>query len=148
MSDSVLRLDSFLPYQLSIASNAVSEMIALAYRQRFGISIAEWRIVAILGEGAPLTPREIGRRSRMDKVSVSRGAKMLEEKGLVERSAHDADQRSHRLTLTRAGRDLYADVAPQALAFEERLFGGFEPWERAALASFLRRALAAVEACE
>lgn len=143
----MLRLDEFIPYRLSVASNAVSELIASAYRQRFGITITEWRTIAILGEGTPLAPREIGRRARMDKVAVSRAAKALEDRGLVERSPNDDDQRSHRLRLTEQGRALYETVGPQALTIEAELFRDFEPWERAALASFLARAQAAAEAC-
>ena len=148
MTDPALLLDGFLPYRLSIASNAISDVIATAYRRRFDIGVPEWRIVAILGESGPLAPREIAMRGRMDKVSVSRAAKMLEGRGLVARSPHDGDQRSHRLALTDAGRSLYDAVAPEALALEEWLFAGFQPWEREALACFLDRALAAAEACE
>lgn len=148
MTNLALLIDGFLPYRLSIASNAISEVIATAYRRRFDISVLEWRIVAILGESEPLAPREISARGRMDKVSVSRAAKTLEGRGMIARFAHDGDQRSHHLTLTDAGRALYDSVVPEAIALEERLFEGFEPWERAALARFLDRALAAAEACE
>ncbi len=34
-----LKLDDFLPYRLSIASNAVSDAVAGAYRARFGLKI-------------------------------------------------------------------------------------------------------------
>src|SRR6185503_9756717 len=47
-------LSEFLPYQLSITSNAVSGRIALEYRQRFGLSVPEWRIMAVLGDAGPL----------------------------------------------------------------------------------------------
>ena len=145
--DRPLRLESFLPFRLSVASNAVSERVAGAYRQRFGISIPDWRIIAILGEEAALTQRQIVDRARMDKVTVNRAVRTLVERGLIERSAHGADQRSHRLALTDAGHALYKAVAPQALALEEAIFGGFEPWERAALMRLLERAQAAAMAC-
>ena len=43
------RLAEFLPYQLSIASNAVSTRIAEQYRKRFALKTTEWRIMAVLG---------------------------------------------------------------------------------------------------
>lgn len=47
-----LTLAEFLPYQLSITSNAVSDLIARAYRGRFALKIPEWRVMAVLGEVA------------------------------------------------------------------------------------------------
>ena len=44
------RLAGFLPYQLSVASNAVSDLIAERYRKRFALKIPEWRVMAILGD--------------------------------------------------------------------------------------------------
>ena len=40
-----LRLDAYLPYRLSVASNAVSGLIALAYQDRFGLTVPQWRLI-------------------------------------------------------------------------------------------------------
>lgn len=145
MSKAPLHLDDFLPYRLSVASNVVSAFIATVYEKRFGISIAEWRVIAILGEGVAMAPREIVERAKLDKVTVSRTAKSLEWRGLVMRAADDVDQRSHRLALTGDGRALYDEVAPEALAMERQLFRSFASWEQGALESLLRRVQAAAE---
>lgn len=148
MAKDGLQLDGFIPYRLSVASNAVSAVIATLYERRFAISIPEWRVVAILGEAEPLAPREIVARAKMDKVTVSRAAKSLEGRGLLARAADGADQRSHRLALTTAGRALYDAVAPEALAMERRLLADFAGWEEGALDSLLRRIEAAADACD
>ena len=59
MAAKKLNLDNFLPYRLSIASNALSSRIAAEYENRFGLRIPEWRLMAILGEGTPKTQREL-----------------------------------------------------------------------------------------
>ena len=68
------QLEDFLPYQLSIASNAVSALIAERYRKRFGIKIPEWRIMAVLGNRHEtrigVTQRELTEVTLMDKVAV------------------------------------------------------------------------------
>lgn len=148
MTDRALHLDSFIPYRLSVATNAVSAVIATLYQRRFAISIAEWRVIAILGESEPLAPRGIVERTKLDKVTVSRAAKALETRGFVARAADAADQRSHRLALTAEGRALYETVAPEALAMEARLLADLAEWERGALDSLLRRVQAAAEACD
>lgn len=141
MSDKApgLRLDFYLPYRLSVAANAVSDLIAGAYRARFGLTVPQWRLVAVLGEDGPSTQQALCARTRMDKVTVSRAAAALTERGLVSRTPNEADGRSHRIGLTPAGQALYGEVAPSALAYEARLLDDFEPAELEAAHALLRR---------
>lgn len=141
-----LRLDAFLPYRLSVASNRVSDAIAETYRALFGLRIPEWRLVAVIAESEGLTQQALGQATRMDKVTVSRAAAALAERGLVARTPNPGDQRSHLLALTPAGHALYAEVAPKALEMEARIFGGFSAAERAALDAMLERLERAVDA--
>ena len=134
-----LVLDEFLPFRLSFTSNLVSEQIARAYESLFGLSIPEWRLVAVVAETGGVTQQEIGRRTRMDKVTVSRAAAALVARGLMAREANPQDKRSHLLRLTEAGQALYRAVAPQALALEARIFAAFTPEELASLKAMLRR---------
>ena len=138
-----LKLQDFLPYRLSIASNLVSDTIASAYEALFGLKIPEWRLVAVIAEAGEITQAEIGVATRMDKVTVSRAAIALTRRGLLERRTHARDRRSHLLALTAAGKRLYAEVAPEALNLEARLFDGFATVERAALVATLGRIEAA-----
>jgi DNA-binding MarR family transcriptional regulator len=80
-----LVLDRFLPYRLSITSNLVSDRIARIYEALFALSIPEWRLVAVIAEAETITQAEIGERTRMDKVTVSRAAIALVERGLQSR---------------------------------------------------------------
>lgn len=136
---SSLRLDRFLPYRLSVASNAVSTRISTAYRKRFGLKIAEWRLITILAENARATPASLGDATRMDKIAISRAATTLIERGLVAADDNPSDGRSHYLSLTDDGRALYAEIAPIALITEERLFRDFSADERRLLDDLLRR---------
>jgi DNA-binding MarR family transcriptional regulator len=134
-----LKLEAFLPYRLSIASNRVSGAIATAYQALFGLRIPEWRLIAVLAEGGEMTQQAIGRATRMDKVTVSRAAIALVDRGLARRSPNAEDQRSHHLSLSREGRVLYEDVAPKALALERQIFAGFSADELASLRIMLDR---------
>ena len=129
MSRSKLTLGEFLPYQLSITSNAVSDLIARAYRGRFALKIPEWRLMAVLGEVASATQRELVEATAMDKVTVNRASKALEDRGLIGRAPNAADGRSHHLALTNTGRELYEQIVPLALSVEaelEKILGGGE----------------------
>lgn len=118
---SKLTLAEFLPYQLSITSNAVSDLIARAYRGRFALKVPEWRLMAVLGERASATQRQLCEATAMDKVTVNRASKALEDRGLIGRAPNAADGRSHHLALTDTGRELYDQIVPLALSVEAEL---------------------------
>ena len=139
MAARTLRLDHFLPYRLSVASNAVSTRISESYRKRFGLKIAEWRLIAILAEQDRMTPQDIGEAGELDKITVSRAASALIVRGLVAQARNPGDGRSHFLSLTVGGQSLYAEIAPEALRLEESLLAGFAADERALLEALLRR---------
>ena len=134
-----LKLDDFLPYRLSIASNRVSSVVATAYQSLFGLKIAEWRLIAVIAEGDGLTQQALGLATRMDKVTVSRAAIALVDRGLVARHPNQQDQRSHLLSLTEAGQALYENVSPKALELEAKVFAGFSAREIATFRTLLDR---------
>jgi DNA-binding MarR family transcriptional regulator len=78
-----------------------------------------------------MTPQDICIRTAMDKVAVSRAARDLAEAGHADAAPHPRDGRSHLLDLTPRGRDLYARIAPLALALEAELLEG---WTETAIA--------------
>ena len=133
------RLARFVPYLLSITSNAVSERIAREYHSRFGLKIAEWRIMAVLGDTGEATQRELTELTVMDKVAVNRAVKALAERGLVDRAPNRSDGRSHMLELTATGRELHDEILPLALGLEERMLDGLDGAEREALVSALAK---------
>ena len=145
MPDSALRLDGYLPYRLSVASNAVSRLIARAYEDRFGLTIPQWRLIAVLAEDGPLTQQAIGARTVMDKVTVRRATQGLVKRRLVQRAPHDADGRSHHLALSKAGERLYSEVSPVALEYEARLLQQFDPAAVEELKRVLRHLESAAE---
>lgn len=140
-----LRLDNFVPYRLSIASNLMSDAIAGAYRSLFGLNVAEWRVIAVLAERQSATQQELCAATRMDKVTISRAAIALADRGLVERAPNASDKRSHLLSLTASGQQLYAQVVPKAIAMEKELLADLSAKEIDTLVGMLRRIEARAE---
>ncbi|MXO66512.1 MarR family winged helix-turn-helix transcriptional regulator [Altericroceibacterium endophyticum] len=133
------RLASFLPYQLSITSNAVSTRISDEYRQRFGLKIPEWRVMCVLGDTGGKTQRELTQLTVMDKVAVNRACKTLEDRGLAQRMPNSHDGRSHTLELTESGQEMFAQIMPLATEMERRLMSGFSEEECNCMRSMLSR---------
>lgn len=140
-----LRLDQFMPYRMSVASNMMSDVIASAYRALFGLNIAEWRLIAVLAERVSSTQNELCAATKMDKVTISRAAIALTDRGLIERSANAADKRSHLVSLTEEGRALYTQVVPKALALEKELLADFTVAEVDTFIALLLRLQASAE---
>jgi len=133
------RLADFLPYLLSVSSNAVSTRVAEVYRARFGLRIAEWRVMAVLGDAGDMTQRELTSATLMDKVAVNRACRELEGRNLVARRANAADGRSHHLALTDAGHEMHGRIMPLALEMEAKLFASFTDAEQESFRLLLAR---------
>jgi DNA-binding MarR family transcriptional regulator len=125
-----LELENFLPYRLSILSQFVSESLHDLYAGPFGLTVTQWRVMAALGRFAPLTASEVGLRTVMDKVAISRAVAGLMKRGLVERATDRSDRRRASLKLSARGRALHARIVPLALAYQERLYEGLSAEER------------------
>lgn len=148
MTRQTSRLADFLPYLMSVTTNAVSDMIAGEYRARFGLKIPEWRVMAVLGDSGPQTQRTLVGATRMDKVAVNRACKVLEERGLVARSPNVRDGRSHHIELTAAGQAVHGEIMPLALEMEKRLFAPLSAGEQASFKALLARINASVAELE
>ena len=136
-----LDLDAFTPYRLSVLTNRVSGAIARHYSDRFGLTIPEWRVMAVLGQikdGAPgLSGREVGDRTAMDKVQVSRAVASLLSNRRLTRVAHARDGRVAHLALSAQGRAIYNQVVPFALALEKQFLSVLTAAERRAFDALL-----------
>ncbi len=133
----VFVLDDFLPYQLSVAAQRVSRDFSRLYREKFGITIPEWRVLAHLSRSGRVSVREVYSRVDMDKSKVSRAASRLESAGFVTKRTNPSDRRLVELELTADGRSLIAKIAPIARRYESAVMkklGPCAPQFREALA--------------
>lgn len=137
-----LVLEDFLPYRLAILSHTVSTTIAQVYEKRFGLSIPEWRVIAILGRFPGLSAVEVAERTLLDKVAVSRAVTKLIKNGRIDREFADADRRRSILNLSEEGRRVHDEVAPLALQFERDLLQGLSDDETDKLDTIMARLLA------
>ena len=133
-----VQLESFLPYRLSVLSNTISNAIAGAYQERFGLSIPEWRVLCVLALRPNMSAAEVAQRTAMDKVAVSRAVATLLRLGRLARRTARSDRRRSVLRLSRAGERVYEQVAPFALAYEKDLLQPLDGAERATLDRVLR----------
>jgi DNA-binding MarR family transcriptional regulator len=140
MKDELI-LEDFLPYRLSITSHTVSTNIARVYEKRFGVSIPEWRVIAVLGRYPGLSAVEVAERTLMDKVAVSRAVTKLIKHGRIDRQFADADRRRSILNLSEQGREVHNEIATLALQFEQELLQDISEDDYATFNSILEKLL-------
>jgi DNA-binding MarR family transcriptional regulator len=128
-----LELDRFLPYRLAVLAHGVSRALSEIYRERFQLTIPEWRVIANLGRHAPTSANRLAERGSMDKTKVSRAVARLVESGLVTRESDPHDNRLLVLRLSEKGAQVYREIAPLALAWESQFLETLDAEERAVL---------------
>ena len=143
-----MRLDEFLPYRLSRLSEAVSREIQPIYKEMYGLTRPEWRVLAALAEISPATATELGAHSAQHKTKVSRAVAALEKRRWLTRARCHTDRRSERLALTKEGVRAHAALIGPLIEKERALLERLTPEQRDALAIALaafEQALALVE---
>ncbi|NHA15900.1 MarR family winged helix-turn-helix transcriptional regulator [Thioalkalivibrio sp. XN279] len=139
MTDKPFLLDAFLPYRLSVLSNRLSAAIAESYSRRYGLSIPEWRVIAVLAHAPGASAAEVAERTAMDKVAVSRAVRRLQQTGRVSRRMAAGDRRRSMLDLTAEGRRIYDRITPALRRYEEQLLAVLDVAERRTMDTLLSR---------
>ncbi len=107
-----------LSYRLHVVANLLSRGAELRYRRQFGVSLWEWRTLALLGAvSEPLSLNHLAHAAGIHKSQMSRVVSGLTRRKLVLRAADADDARGVRLALSKSGRRLYEGLIGAA---EER----------------------------
>lgn len=128
-------LDSFIPYRLAVLAGKVSRDFSRHYSERFGISRAEWRVVAHLAASGPASVGDIHQRVDMDKSRVSRAATRLVGSGLLTKEEHPVDGRLVKLSLSPAGKEMMLELEKVAKAYQAELISRLGPEGEALLSA-------------
>ena len=143
-----LQLENFLPYRLNRAAAAASVQLSSIYRQKYGLTVPEWRTLSTLAQFGELTAKQIGAHSSMHKTKVSRAVSSLNSRRWLTRKRDIADRRLEKLSLTALGEQAYRQLEPQMLDFEVQLLAGLTTNERDRMLqgiSILEKALGVIE---
>lgn len=132
-------LQHFLPYLLNQAAEAASKGFQASYKAAYGMTRTQWRVLAHLGKFGALTARDICARTHVEKTKVSRAVAALEDQGWLVRSPSPQDRRAEILTLNDRGREVFADLGQQAIAYDQALRAHLGPKVAAQLDDLLRR---------
>lgn len=125
-AETEFELAGFLPYQFNVIAGRLSRDFEKRYKSRFGITVAQWRVVAHLHEAGTVSVREIHRKVDMDKSKVSRAAARLESSGYITKRQSASDRRLVDLALTAKGREMMCELSKLALSYQKELLASIE----------------------
>nr|WP_255702864.1 MarR family transcriptional regulator [Roseivivax sp. GX 12232] len=106
---------------MTVAGDRLSAGLARRYRQDFGISVAEWRVLVHLADEGAVSIRDLERRVSLEKSKASRAAARLAQDGYITKIPNPEDRRLLRLSLSDKGRALMAELLPLAADYQARL---------------------------
>lgn len=109
------------------------------YRRDLGLSQIEWRILAIVGDEAPLSLSRLVTILGLDKGQTSRGVTSLVRRRILSRSTDEGDSREVRIDLTARGREIFAALITTALVRNQSLVAGVGKPELATIFTELDR---------
>jgi len=135
-----LSVNDFLTTMLSQLVTALRSSVTEPYASQFDLTVPEWRILALLAHGQPISFADLVRQSTSDKALVSRTLRLLEDRGLVTLESEGGTPRK-RLTCTISpeGAALHAQVIPLARRGQAAVIRMLTPEERHGLYTGLRK---------
>lgn len=135
---STLDLFRFAPFRLNRLAAEVSDALSSEYRQRHGIDIPEWRVLATLGfRNDACSAQYISHCTRTHKSTISRAVTALMKRRLVERVENQDDRREFQLRMTQKGSALYRQLIPRLLRREQEILSCLSAQQRKDFAKLL-----------
>ena len=133
-----LDLFKFAPFRLNRLAAEVSSALSSEYRERYGLDIPEWRVLATLGfRNDACSAQYIAHCTRTHKSTISRAVTALMARQLVERVENAHDRREFQLRMTSKGRALYQQLIPRLLRREQEILSCLSAEERRNFARLL-----------
>jgi DNA-binding MarR family transcriptional regulator len=111
-SQSTVPLDRRFGYRFSMLGRALGQQMLLFVEREFGLSLAEYRILAVLEGSKSPSIKQIAKQSQIDKAQVTRCTSALVQRGLLKQTVDARDRRLRSISLTQAGRGLLATMRP------------------------------------
>jgi DNA-binding MarR family transcriptional regulator len=130
--------ESYIPFLINRAAIAQLAFSAQTF-EKFGITVPKWRVISRLGTYGNMRVGDIAKLTSIEGPTLSRFLSELERDGLIKRKPLAADSRVNRITLTRAGKDLFDRLMPYHDYVQQMSIDGLSPGEVATLRRALKR---------
>jgi DNA-binding MarR family transcriptional regulator len=125
-------VDGYLGYLLGQANHALYKDFD-AHVRAAGLSSIEWRVLATLHDGPPLTVSQLAHEVLSKQPTVTKLVQRMHDQGWLAFKSDPADQRRTLVCVSAAGRRLVQPLVDKARAHESALLSALPAGEKAAL---------------
>lgn len=139
IADAPVDVTQNLTYRIVVLANALNRSASRMLLDGAGISVPEWRVVALVGSQPTISFNGLAQALDVDKGWISRTVAQLEANGLLQREPDPVDRRQFTLKLTRAGRALHLKGSGISVKRQKMLAAQFSPEELQTLGKLLDR---------
>lgn len=144
-----LEVHQFPTFMVLRLATLTKNTLSRRYLDPFGVSLPEWRLLALVARYGSLLFSEITTGSSMDKGQVSRTLKSIHAKGLVALDSIPSDDRPRsssisprlQVSISPKGKALFDRILPASRAWQARLLDLLTPEERQVFHSVALRLL-------
>ena len=140
-SDAVSVTGEMLPYMLNRVTSRANQLWVKELREH-GLTIGRWHVLSVLSRYDGSRIGTIADLSGGEQPAVSRVIDQMERDGLVSRRPSLDDSRAVEVWITERGRQINAELLPEAEEFVQRMLRSFDSQEIRQLAGFLDRLIA------
>ena len=123
-------LPQFLSYRIVKLHQALNAQASAILEEKAGITLGQWRIIAMIGTATAQTSRDLAQRSAMDPAFVSRTLRTMEDDGLVEISRAEHDRRMLVVSLSPKALRIFEETMPTMQARQQALLDALDPVEQ------------------
>lgn len=125
--------DDGLSQRLLVLAKMIERVASRKLQEGFGISVAQWRVLAFVCISGPATASFIGDSAEADPAEISRAVKALVGRNLVAREFKPGNRKTMVIAPTTDGRTLFAEIRRQRQDYFSRITRRLPPSRRTSL---------------
>jgi DNA-binding MarR family transcriptional regulator len=122
-----------LMQRLLVLAKMIDRVTSRQLQSEFGLSVAQWRVLAFVCISGPATAAFIGEAAEVDQAEISRAVKALGEQAIISRDFEPGSRKTMVIAPTARGREVFEQVRTRRRAYFVRITGGLDAAERAEL---------------
>jgi MarR family transcriptional regulator, organic hydroperoxide resistance regulator len=139
LSRTPLDLSEHLPYLINRVGSALVARFSADALARARLSIASWRVLAVLSNNGGLRQTDLAEMTSIDASTLSRLITRLVRDGLVKRTRSKSDSREVAVALTRKAKTLMTKLVPIAVGLQNSATQKLAKQDLATLKRVLRK---------
>lgn len=119
-----LTLQQYLTFRLSRVQAKLNAQGARVLREAVGLTLSQWRVVALVGMAGQTRHSDLAREAALDKGLLSRNVKSLVKQGVVVSTPDEFDHRVQHLSLSEKGQAIFDRALPVTRRRQDHLRAG------------------------